>query len=91
MFKLFYRLTDLLKLKPTIIIKNPIKMEQQDTRDTETILRVKKHFFDNHQLLLTRAQRPHRFDCPDPVACENMDCFVWVPDKIVGKPYQIRR
>lgn len=68
---------------------NPIKTTQEDLRQVQTIKRVQKHFEDNHELLITRAMRPHGSDCEDTVMCEDMNCFQWEPDKIIGKPYEI--
>ncbi len=84
-------LLSLFKVKPTVILNNPFKTEQQDTRDMETRRRVNDHFNKNMAYINTQAIMPHGYDCSDPVTCENVDCYKWQPDKIVGNPYKVNR
>ncbi len=32
---------------------------------------------------------PHDIDCPV-IGCQKSPCFIWTPDKIVGKPYKVK-
>lgn len=64
---------------------------QEDQREAETRRRVGNYLEQNQELLLVRASRPHGFDCEDNQLCEKEDCWKFVPDQIVSKPYEVKR
>lgn len=76
-----------LSYKPDIPL-SPI-CNQECTRDAATKKRVRNYIESQHELLVVRAMRPHGPDCADPIDCNNMDCFKFVPDVIIDKPYKV--
>lgn len=63
---------------------------QEDQRTMEAVQRTRKAFAEQRQQMQTRALKAHAADCPDPWTCTKSPCFVWIPDKIIGKPEVVR-
>lgn len=81
-----------LRIKPlNIPTINPMLSHQEDTRTIQSIKRVRQAFEDNQEYISARSMRPHGPNCEDASICENMNCFKWKPDKIIGQPYFVEK
>ena len=63
-----------------VIIKQTIT--QEDPATLQRIIKVRKAFKDQADSIQARSLKPH--SCKDPIGCQNIDCFKFIPDKIVG-------
>lgn len=64
---------------------------QEDPENAATRKRVRKAFEEQQQELNARAMKAHDPTCPDTWECKKEQCFVWEPNKIVGKPEIVKR
>jgi hypothetical protein len=78
----------LIKMDTPILSPNSF---QEDTRDAATKKRVRKAIEEQEQQLTARALKAHSADCPDPLTCTKDPCFIYGPDKIIGKPRKFKK
>lgn len=69
------------------VIKSRPRIEKHDMRDAQVRKRVAKAFEAQEAIMNARALQPHQ--CLDPVTCQKVRCWKWVPDKVVSKPYDV--
>ena len=69
--------------------RSSIMTYQEDTRIKDAIQRVQKAFAEQEQQIHIRSLKQHAFDCSI-IDCIKDNCFIWEPDKIVGKIKEIK-
>lgn len=63
----------------------------QDTAEQGQRKRIQKVFEDQAQTMRAMATKPHSAECEDSFTCTKSPCFVFEPDKIVGKEEVVNR
>ena len=79
------------KIKKYRIIQNDISFTpyiQVGPKTQQTIKDVNKEFDKQWDWMQANAMRSHEVDC-DIINCIKEECNVFVPDKIVSKPYEV--
>lgn len=60
-------------------------MEIENPRDHETRKRVAAAFKAQEKEMKARVQKAHSADCLDPLSCDKIICYSFVPDQIVSQ------
>lgn len=64
---------------------------KEDTRTKKVRVRVAQAFEQQQEQMQARSLKPHDPSCKDPLSCTKTSCFERIPDKIVSKPYKVKR
>jgi hypothetical protein len=79
-------------IQDTTPLTTPINpLVQTDIRQYRQIKRLRKSLNDQLKKAEEKALTPHDPLCKDVITCTKVNCFKRVPDKIVSKPYEIKR